>query len=277
MGALTPRLSTKAAKRVVGILVFLGLAALVVAWAVWYLTGGKLYVITTPSMSPKEPVGSLVVASPDRNVKVGDIVIFHPAGTNMIFAHEVVGRLPNGSFRTKGLLNSSLDPWIVSRSQVKGKVVSIFPALGRVMQAIPIWIVCFLLYIVLGLGPPRWRAPIAAALFAVALAVPLIIYHPLVNAQIVTAIIKHHDLHVYAVSTGILDSWIRLGHNYFVAAGHTVVMSTKHYQKVVTLPVIAALNWWEWLVIAVIWAIPTLVAWHYAGTLEESNKEMASV
>jgi hypothetical protein len=264
-------------KKGIGTLVFLALAAMVVAWAAWYLTGGRLYVITTPSMSPTEPVGSLVVVSPTHSVRIGDIAIFEPVGTNTVFAHEVVAQLPNGDLRTKGLLNSSLDPWTLSPDQIQGKAVAIYPALGRVMQALPIWVVCFLLYIALGWGLPRWKGLIGAAMFALALILPLIIYHPLVNAQIVTAIVKHHDLHVYAVSTGILDAWIHLGRNYFVMAGHTVVMSTRHYQRTVALPIIAALSWWEWLIAAAIWAIPALVAWHHAETMEMVDSQMVSV
>ncbi len=236
--------------------VALGVGCLL-AWGGWIASGGSLFVVTTPSMSPVEPVGSLLVVRPATGpIRVGSIMVFEPPTNGPEFAHKIVASLPGGRYESRGLLNSSRDPWVLTRANMRGRVVTIIPALGRIMQAIPIWAVCALLYLLGGMALPRYRFEMSVLSLTAGLIIPLILFRPLVSAVVITAVMLHHELNAYLVSTGILNSWVGSGRAVFMAAGHTSVLHIGGASGMVVIPLRAALLWWQWAVLGLICGSP---------------------
>ena len=105
------------------------------------LFGFRYFSMTTPSMEPDLPVGSLVFtkAVNASEIQVGDDITVYIAdyqgGT--FLTHRVVGIIDDGtgqrSFWTRGTNNRSNDPSPFSEDMLVGKVVSSVPHLGAVM------------------------------------------------------------------------------------------------------------------------------------------------
>ncbi|HVB13590.1 MAG TPA: S24/S26 family peptidase [Candidatus Dormibacteraeota bacterium] len=249
----------KWAVRVTGVL----LAAAMVAWVGWYLAGGSMQIVSSPSMSPKEPVGSLLLVRPvPSGLRDGQIVVFEPPGGGTLFAHEIVQVLPGGRYTTRGLLNATDDPWTLNRSNLRGLVVAIWPAVGRVVQAAWIWALCVILYCCLMLWIPRARGWLAPLLVAAGVLLPIFIYHPLVSAQVITEISHRGIAHVYLVSTGVLPIWLMSSTKVWLAPGHTAVLQVpvQSGSQVIRLPMTVALNSLGWMIVVLVSAAPFLIA-----------------
>lgn len=91
----------------------------------------KFLIITSGSMSPAVPTGSLVVLNSDDSYKVGDIVSFE-AG-NMIITHRIVEKKSNQEFATKGDANLTKDFSYVSEKEIMGKVILSIPYIGYIV------------------------------------------------------------------------------------------------------------------------------------------------
>jgi len=104
------------------------LAAVLMAIA---CTHGVLFV-EGGSMEPALVAGDLLVY---RRVQVtsapGDLVVFRHGGTLVV--HRVANVLRDGSIRTAGDANETLDAASVSEDDVCGEVVAVLPA-GRIAQ-----------------------------------------------------------------------------------------------------------------------------------------------
>jgi|ERR1035437_268698 hypothetical protein len=248
----------------------------IVAWAGWYLAGGSMEIVSSPSMSPKEPLGSLLLVRPaPKALRAGEIVVFIPPSGGTWFAHEIVKVLPGDEYKTKGLLNSSDDPWILNRSNLRGLVVAIWPAMGRVVQASEIWAICLILYYFLSTLVPRARGWLIPIFVGAGVALPIFIYHPLVSAQVITEIVHRGVAHVYLVSTGVLPAWLTTTTKVWLAPGHTAVLhlpvSSGH--QTIIIPMTAALNWLGWLIVGLICVSPPLFSWWQARKITESAEQ----
>jgi hypothetical protein len=183
-------------------------------------------------------------------------MVFEPPTGGPEFAHEIVKVLPDGRYQSKGLLNTSKDPWVLTNADMRGRVISILPMLGRVMQAIPIWVACVLVYLLGGMAIPRYRFEVGMLALTAGLVVPLVLFRPLISATVITAMMVHHDLKVYLVSTGVLNSWAGTGRSVFMAAGHTAILQMHNTSGFVAIPLRAALIWWQWVIMALICGSP---------------------
>lgn len=85
--------------------------------------------VVSGSMAPTLSVGDIVLidAKKPLNTSIGDIVAFK--FDNTIVVHRVVEAV-EGGFRTKGDANPDLDPFIVTRDMIIGRVVGNIPRLG---------------------------------------------------------------------------------------------------------------------------------------------------
>lgn len=97
---------------VVLLVVALLAAAAVIAWLV--LTGHRPVVITTGSMRPTAPPGTLIIAGsvPGDEIEVGDVVVMRRAGSTPV-THRVVDIVVEEGVRaavTQGDANDFLDP-----------------------------------------------------------------------------------------------------------------------------------------------------------------------
>jgi len=108
-----------------------GLLTLVVcAGIVLFLTTSHAY-ISTPSMYPTIPPGSMVFIEPQRTYHVGEVIEFK--GNGLLWVHRIVKIEPNGDLVTKGDNPISTPDVFVpptTKKDVVGSVVVSVPYLG---------------------------------------------------------------------------------------------------------------------------------------------------
>jgi signal peptidase len=133
------RLATKVVRRIANVVVTAVIVLLFLSQGALGLLPYRASYVLTGSMSPKMPVGSLVIAHqvPASEIHVGDVITFaHPAKPGVDETHRVVAiedaEGGGKAFVTQGDANGSPDPW---RIAIKGKVwqrVFSTPKLGYV-------------------------------------------------------------------------------------------------------------------------------------------------
>lgn len=113
-------------------------ALLMLAVVVPRLGGATPYVVTTGSMTPTLPVGTLVVvrAMDPFDVGIGDVITYQlDPGEPVVVTHRVVGLGYDGTgrplFRTQGDANDAPDPEWVRPVQVRGETWYAVPHVGR--------------------------------------------------------------------------------------------------------------------------------------------------
>lgn len=105
-----------------------GIAVLLVAGAVLWTSGWRMFIVHTGSMTPNIPSGDLVIDRPATSVHVGDVITFDKV-PGQYTTHRVAAITPNG-IRTRGDANPSDDFGYVTKSQVSGRVVAAVPYAG---------------------------------------------------------------------------------------------------------------------------------------------------
>ena len=109
-----------------------GLCALTVAPRA---VGWDARAVTTGSMEPGVPTGSVVLASPveqpETELAVGTIaVVRDPAVPRGVYVHRIVGRDDDGLLVTRGDANPAPDATHVPADHVLGRVRAVVPAVG---------------------------------------------------------------------------------------------------------------------------------------------------
>ena len=95
--------------------------------------GGRLLTVTSGSMSPKIPTGSLLLVRPVsfEGIQEGDVVTYSLADGKTLITHRVVEKdAQRRNLTTKGDANETVDLVKVPASRVQGKVVFSVPTLG---------------------------------------------------------------------------------------------------------------------------------------------------
>ena len=95
------------------------------------LTQWQILAITSGSMRPDIPLGSLVVVQRVEEYKVNNLVAYKTK--NQIITHRIIKVNPDGNFTTQGDANDNPDQQLVKPKQVLGKVAFILPRLGRLL------------------------------------------------------------------------------------------------------------------------------------------------
>lgn len=119
------------------LLVFAVVAIMTAVSALDLPWGFRMYVISSGSMAPTLPVGSLVFVRPAADYQVGDIVNFQvtdPESHKKVFiTHRITGLDTAGLeavYQTKGDANNVADFLPLQRSQITGKVAGMVPYVG---------------------------------------------------------------------------------------------------------------------------------------------------
>jgi hypothetical protein len=207
------------------------------AGAFW-LTGGRWFVMQTPSMGTTAPVGTLVLTRPVTKlsaVHVGDVVTCRPpVPAASYYTHRVIAVTPAG-ITTRGDLNGTADPWTLGTGNLVGRAVLIVPGAGWLLLAASS-LACgaaLMWALTRRLGRPQWRRVIQ---LASALAVNAVVFARLKPFTGVTELASTVDGHGVArlslVSTGLLP--VRLA----AAPGHgqtTPLVLTYGHHAMVTL------------------------------------------
>lgn len=118
-----------------GILVAVNLALLVSRFVLKqepaHVLGFYPMLVTTGSMEPDLPAGSLVVAHAQSDYRVGDVISFRQG--DAVVTHRVIGQTPQG-FRTAGDANNTPDRETVPLDAVLGRVVVCLPWAGAALM-----------------------------------------------------------------------------------------------------------------------------------------------
>ncbi len=232
--------------------------------AFWAFTGGRWFVVDSPSMGTAAPVGTLlwVRPVPYQSIRVGEIITFHPpTELGQTFTHRVVAVNADGTLSTRGDINGATDPWHVHPSNVVGAVSMRWWAMGWLLRASPVLIFGGAL---LGLLATRfvragWRLPLAIAGSAALISISIYIYKPLVRATLITFVPGNVGGRATYVSTGLLPTVL-------TAPGHgRVSMHDGQLGSILTthasqgrFPVTFGpdLVWWWWIAIVLVCTLP---------------------
>jgi hypothetical protein len=255
-------------------LVVLGAVVLAVAAVLgWNLSGGRLLVMGSPSMCPTVCVGSLVADRPLQGaVHVGELITFHPPSTRSeTYTHEVSHVFANGTIQTRGAADPEHDPWLITRSDIVGRVVFSVWELGWLLKALPLFAVGVLFWVTARpwIGE-RTRRSWDRGWMTVLTVLPLWVLHPLVSATVISTTLnlphRRHWASDTVVNTGILPlsfhaakgqvvhvSSTGLGH----VAGLLSVNGSLKLHDTVSLP------WWGWIALAPVVVSPLAgYLWH---------------
>lgn len=103
------------------------------------------FVITSGSMEPVIPTGSVVLIQNTKTVTTGDIIAFQSPNTSKeIIIHRLIGlnqSETNDGYLTKGDNNNTADAWIVPATNIIGTVIVTIPLVGYMQQLLqnPLW------------------------------------------------------------------------------------------------------------------------------------------
>jgi len=96
------------------------------------ITGGRLTVVTSGSMTPTLNVGDIVITTPARNLQNGTIAVY--IGEKSLVIHRIVGitAQDNGTmlYIFKGDANDNIDPNPVPRKYIVGEMLFKIPSIG---------------------------------------------------------------------------------------------------------------------------------------------------
>ena len=93
--------------------------------------GYHFFVIASGSMQPTINVGDIVVVEDTDNISSGDIIAFIEAKN--IIVHRIVKETLEEDkilYSTKGDANDNIDPWIIEKDNIIGKLKYIIPLIG---------------------------------------------------------------------------------------------------------------------------------------------------
>ena len=234
-----------------------------IAAGIWLFHGGwRLTTVTTPSMSPAVPVGSLVITAPlGKPARVGELLVFRPPGNIHTYVHRVVAVGAGPTYRTKGDNDGRPDSWSVPSTSVIGHSVLVIPALGWLVTSAPLLAVALVAAAVVGYLLPRWRRwavidAICAAILLVSLRV-----HPFVRWQVITVTHSATRAAIQLFNTGLLPIAVRAlpGSAATVAPGHSATL-TGPLGHPITILGATHFTAWQWSAMTAVCALPAAVA-----------------
>lgn len=224
------------------------------------LSGGRVMVMSTGSMSRAIPVGSLIVDLPLHGTPhVGQAITFHPPGeASETYTHFVAKILPGGLIRTHNDLAGGLDPWTISRAQIVGHPLLTVPGLGWLLIAATLLIGSLIIWVCIGRAMPNpLNVPVVWASATLILAT--VIYRPFVRLTTLGVTHAHGHAYLNAVNAGLLPIRIRDGSHAIVGAPGAVMHLVMPASQMVSYRVIAVPHWWEYAIVGVLALIPVFI------------------
>lgn len=120
-------------------------AAVLLTGAVLFLSsGGRWFVVETPSMGEAAPVGTLVLDLPVdvSTLHVGEVVSFETdANPGVVYTHRIIAIDADGGIHTRGDINGATDPWTLTQENVIGTPALLVPHLGWLFRAAPLLLI----------------------------------------------------------------------------------------------------------------------------------------
>ena len=121
-------------------------------------TGIKTYVITSGSMEPIYPIGSLIIvkATEPENIKKNDVITFYILDTDIVATHQVYEiDFDKRQFKTQGINNFDdngniiQDSLPVNFSSLIGKCIFCIPYLGYIYKNLNLYIGLFIIFVLI--------------------------------------------------------------------------------------------------------------------------------
>ncbi len=239
----------------------LGLTALIFFWAI---TGGRWFIVETPSMGTAAPVGTLLWVEPVayHSIHVGEFIVFHPPDSSQTFSHRVYAVNANGTLTTKGDINGAPDPWRLRASNVIGRVSMRWWDAGWLVWAAPVLVggTLLLWMLVAKFTRPKYRVPVATVGASLLLAGSLFVTKPLVRAVRLSFVPAARGARATYVSTGLLPLHLATAAGKYVdlrdgVVGSLLVTSTDRFGSY-TVHLSPHLSVWFWLAIVLLGFLP---------------------
>ncbi|NNN13716.1 MAG: S26 family signal peptidase [Acidimicrobiaceae bacterium] len=237
-------------------------ALLVIVASLLFLhRGGRLFIVSSPSMGRALPVGSLVVTAPGSKITSGEIIAFRPpTQPGTVFTHRVVSGNAAEGWKTRGDLNSSNDPWSIRPRDVVGVVKMDLSYVGWLLRSIPYLIVGAVLATGLYLTLKRHHRHLSVVVgITVAVSLYVYVFHPLVDATVMTSVTKGGVTRTALVNWGILAA--KFSVNGGVAkviqpgtVGAVTGAALSHGSTFVHA--MACLPPWQWVILVALWLWP---------------------
>jgi hypothetical protein len=258
----------------------IGFAFILIA-AVFYLTGGRWFVIQTPSMGQYAPVGTLVLTTVAglTGLHKGSTIAFHPpTAPAEVYFHRILS-IGHGAIRTKGDINGTIDPWTLHAHDLVGGELVRFEGLGWIVEALPILLIGGLIlqvithFYVIG----YWRFPVRVMGWSVLISLAAYIIRPFVRAVLLTQVVAHGAATSSLVPTGLFDLTAQAvrGSTTLLSPGEVGTVTTTHVATNGLFEVQLApdLDLGAWLALAAVWLIPTLLCVIYAARHPHPDRE----
>ena len=269
--------------RITRVIVGGALVALCVVLVSWWATGGRWFIVRTPSMGTYAPVGTLLWVKPVNidHLHVGDVITFHTpaisetvrAGTgasrvvtvaSQTYTHRVVA-VDRGTVQTKGDLNQGRDPWHTDQQHLVGQVEAAVPGVGWLVGALPLLIPgCIAWWVLTGvLASGRSRAPLRVLGAAALLAAAIFVYNPLFGAvQLAFIPLGRAGAKATYVSTGMMPVQLVAegARSVFVHAGQarSIVSSQLGQGGRYHVKVVPTIPWQTWILVAAVGLAPAM-------------------
>lgn len=243
------------------------LVVFLVTAAIWTLTGGRTYVVSTPSMSPTVPVGSLVLIRPvpPGHIHVGQIIAFHPPNEpTTTYTHRVVKVMPGPSYSTKGDLDAYPDAWVVTQKNIIGVATHTFKRVGWLVRALPWLALGTVLLMGIATFVPRSRRRIFYFVGGtIVLSVPILVLRPLVRAVFVGSGIVNARIQASVVNTGLLPMrFVMKGApSQHTASGYQATLRARRpLDGHLLIKGAVDLSFWGWVVLVLVCLAPLIIA-----------------
>jgi len=219
-------------------------------------------------------MGSLIADEPLRGaVHVGEVITFHPPGdSHQTYTHEIARILGNGMMETRGVGNPGNDPWLITRSDIVGKVVFAVWGLGWLLKALPFLAIGVLIWVVAGQWIGRHaRRSWDRCWITVLIVLPLWAWHPLVRATVLSTTgdpSNQRWARSTVVNSGVLPA------SFGSQGGETIShVPSAHSAKIagplddhgaLRLHEAVSLHWWGWIIVGFLVLSPlTGYLWHW--------------
>jgi signal peptidase I len=259
-------LRPRSARSVIGATVAVALIVLCAAAVGWRAEGGRWFVVRTASMGQAAPVGTLLLTEPTTlaQVRVGEIITFRAPTDGAVYSHRVVAKTAAG-LRTRGDINPSPDPWVLTGKDLVGRVAHRWWGVGWVLRGAPLLLLCLaVVWLVTALVGRAWRSPLRLAGIAVSFAFVARLLHPWVGVEKIGASAIRHGVAVRAVSTGVLPVTAsgRGGGHLHLVDGQVGAVKVAHAARSggYLVNVAPSLSLWWWVAIVAACLAPLLWA-----------------
>jgi signal peptidase I len=184
------------------------LALLVAATLLFQASGGRWFVVQTPSMGTTAPVGTLLLTTPVllEDVQVGDVVSFHPSTTpDETYTHRVIAVDADG-LTTRGDINGATDPWKTDQGELIGKATTILPGFGWLAKGLPLLLAGIVIVTTLTrlIASPTHRASMRMLGGSLVATLVVFVLKPFVALVVLEAVTRGSDVQASIVNTGLL-------------------------------------------------------------------------